>query len=121
MKLSQQEFTHIFAALEERSEAQGERRKHARMTVTGRVRVVDVSTRHEFGAITRNISFTGLSLIQTQELMPSLGTNLVVSLPHKKDRPYRVQCKVIAARPIVDGLCCIGCEFVAFDKEAGSA
>src|SRR5688572_3122362 len=110
MKLSQQEFTHIFAALEERSESLSERRKHARMTVTGRARVVDVSTRREYGAITRDISFRGLSLIQTQELMPAVGVNLVVSLPHRKNRPYRVQCRVLNARPIVDGLCCVGCE-----------
>jgi hypothetical protein len=118
MKLSPSEFSHIFAELEERADEHGERRRHSRIVATAPVRVVDVASRRQYGAITRDISFSGVSLIQAEALMPSTGSQLVVSLPHKRNRPYLARCVVIGARRVAEGICCVGCEFTAFDKDA---
>jgi hypothetical protein len=118
MKLTPQDFTHIFEGLEERADAQNERRRHARMTVTGRVQVLDLSVRREFLAMSRDFSFAGMSLIVAASLMPYTGAELVVALPHKPKRPFRVRCRVVSGRAVADGLVCIGCEFLAFLEKA---
>jgi hypothetical protein len=118
MKLLPPDFSQIFAALEERADAQNERRRHARMTVTGRIQVSDLSVRREFHAMTRDLSFAGLSMIVAGALMPYTGAELVVALPHRPKRPFRARCRVVSGRDVADGLVCVGCEFIAFLEQA---
>src|SRR5258705_13338609 len=118
MKLTPQDFTHIYVGLQAGADAQNERRRHARMTVTGRVQVLDLSVRREFYAMSRDFSFAGMSMIVAASLMPYTGAELVAPLPHKPKCPFRVRCRVVSGREVADGLVCVGCEFIAFLEKA---
>src|SRR3954465_3106040 len=66
MKFTNQEFAHILAALqaEERATDAADRRRHSRIDIGIVVQVVDVATGRAYTALTRDISFTGLSIVQ---------------------------------------------------------
>jgi len=119
MKLTPAQFSHIYSALQaaERDQEAGERRRHARIDIQDAVNVVDVASGKTYGAITRDICFTGVSLLQSSSPLP--GTQLIVALRHRKNQPYRVRCAVLNVRELAEGLYCVGCIFIA--PEGGTA
>ena len=119
MKLTPAQFSHIYSALQaaERDQEAGERRRHARIDIQDTVTVVDVASGKSYGAITRDICFTGVSLLQSSSPLP--GTQLIVALRHRKNQPYRVRCAVLNVRELAEGLYCVGCIFIA--PEGGTA
>jgi hypothetical protein len=121
MKLTPAQFSYIYSALQaaERDQEAGERRRHARIDIQDTVSVVDVATGKPYGAITRDICFTGVSLLQSRA--PAAGTQLIVALRHRKNQPYRVRCLVTNVRELAEGLFCVGCIFAGEEKPAPPA
>jgi hypothetical protein len=116
MHLAPKEFNDIYAALKasEKARAAEERRRHTRIEIDGSVCVLDVTSNHKYGARTRDISFSGISIIQSKA--PPAGARIVVSLPQRRDAPFEVHCKVLSVRGMADELYCVGCEFVATNR-----
>lgn len=115
MKFNAQEFAHVLAALqaEERATDAADRRRHSRIDVGIVVRLTDVATKREYSAMTRDISFTGISIVQSW--MPAIDSQVVVSLPRKRHKFDAVRCQVLHVRDLADGLYCVGCAFVAVE------
>ena len=113
MKFTAQEFAHILAALqaEERANDAADRRRHSRIDIGIVVNVVDVATKRAYTAMTRDISFTGISIVQSW--MPVTNSQVVVSLPRKRHKFDAVRCQVMHVRDLAEGLFCVGCAFVA--------
>jgi hypothetical protein len=121
MKLTPAQFSHIYTALQsaERDQEAGERRRHARIDIQDTVSVIDVASGKTYGAITRDICFTGVSLLQSTA--PAIGTQLVVALRHRKNQPYRVRCAVTNIRELAEGLFCVGCLFMGQENAPAAA
>jgi hypothetical protein len=113
MKFNAQEFAHILAALqaEERATDAADRRRHSRIDIGIVVKLVDVATKRAYSAMTRDISFTGISLVQSW--MPAINSQVVVQLPRRRNKFDAVRCQVLHVRDLADGLFCVGCGFVA--------
>jgi hypothetical protein len=113
MQLAPKEFNDIYAALKasEKARAAQERRRHTRIEIDGNVCVRDLTSNQKYGARTRDISFSGISIIQSKA--PAAGARIVVSLPQRKSGKFDVQCTVLHVRDMADELYCVGCEFVA--------
>jgi hypothetical protein len=117
MRFTAQEFAHILAALqaEERLTDAADRRRHSRIDIQAVVRVVDVASKRDYSALTRDISFTGVSVVQSW--MPTLGSQVIVWLPRKRHKQEPVRCQVMHVRDLADGLFCVGCGFVAAEDD----
>jgi hypothetical protein len=82
------------------------------MTVTARVTLHLVDNNRvvrSFSAITRDISITGMGLLQSVAL--SMNQNVVLALPRPHSPPLFVVSTVVACRPLADGLVTVGLEF----------
>jgi len=90
-----------------------EKRRAARMEVEGNVVVApllnDGTIGQSFTAVTRDISFVGIGLLQSKRV--ALGDRIVVRLPRGTRDALFVHCKVQHVRPLADGLYVIGAEF----------
>ncbi len=64
-----------------------------------------------FTAITRDISFVGVGLLQSKPL--DEHQQIVVRLPRGVKPPLFMLCVVMHARPLADGLYVIGAEFLS--------
>ena len=115
MKFNAQEFAHILAALqaEERANDAADRRRHSRIDIGIVVKVTDVATKRAYSAMTRDISFTGISIVGSW--MPVLNSYVVIQLPRRRQKFDSVRCQVMHVRDLADGLFCIGCAFVAVE------
>jgi hypothetical protein len=113
MKFTAQEFAYILAALqaEERATDAADRRRHSRIDIGIVVRLVDCATKRAYSAMTRDISFTGISLVQSW--MPAINSQVIVQLPRKRNKFDAVRCQVLHVRDLADGLFCVGCAYVA--------
>ena len=111
MKLTPSQFAYIFSALQaaEREQSAGERRRHSRIEIEDTVCVTDVATGRTYKAITRDICFTGISVLQSARA--AVRDQLIVELRHRKSKPYRVRCVVANVREMAEGVFCIGCAF----------
>jgi hypothetical protein len=89
-----------------------EQRGAARIAVEARVQMYlpnrDGSAYHPYTALTRDISLSGMGLLQSIALPE--GSQVTASLP-RPSTPLLVCCKVIQCRPLVDGLLIIGLSF----------
>src|SRR5205085_5270457 len=86
MKFSTQEFAYILAALqaEERATDAADRRRHSRIDIGIVIQVVDVATQRTYSAMTRDISFTGISIVQSS--MPTLNSYVIIQLPRRRQK-----------------------------------
>jgi len=121
MKFTNQEFAHILAALqaEERATDAADRRRHSRIDIGIVIQVVDVATKRTYSAMTRDISFTGISIVQSA--MPTLNSYVIIQLPRRRQKFDAVRCQIMHVRDLADGLFCIGCLFVAIEEGTGAA
>jgi c-di-GMP-binding flagellar brake protein YcgR len=114
MQLPLREFADVITALKGPGDRAGpsEKRRAARMTVTARVTLHLVDNNRvvrSFSAITRDISITGMGLLQSVAL--SMNQNVVLALPRPHSPPLFVVSTVVACRPLADGLVTVGLEF----------
>ncbi len=63
-----------------------------------------------FTALTRDISFAGVGLVQRTKIPQN--SQIVVRLPRKDQEPLVMLCKAIHVRELADGVFAIGAEFV---------
>ena len=114
MQLPLRDFADVISALKGPMEraAPTEKRRAARMTVTARVTLHLVDNNRvlrSFSAITRDISITGVGLLQSVAM--SMNQNVVIALPRPTNTPLFVVATVVACRPLADGLVTVGLEF----------
>jgi c-di-GMP-binding flagellar brake protein YcgR len=123
VKLTPQHLAEVVNALQS-SPANGkgsEKRRAARMEVQGNVVIAPVAKDGTLGksftAITRDISFVGIGLLQSKLL--EQGQRIVVRLPRGVKPALFMLCIVMHVRPLADGLYVMGVEFttVASIKE----
>jgi c-di-GMP-binding flagellar brake protein YcgR len=114
MQLPLRDFADVIAALKgpggEKSGA-GEKRRAARMTVTAKFNihiVVNGVLGKSFSALTRDISLTGMGVLQAIALQQN--QSIVVALPRSAE-PLYVVSTVMHCRPLADGLLAVGLEF----------
>ena len=117
MKLTPQHLAEVVNALQS-SAASGkgsEKRRAARMEVQGNVVIAPLSkdgtVGKSFTAITRDISFVGVGLLQSKPL--EQGQKVVLRLPRGTKPALFMLCNVMHVRPLADGLYVIGIEFVS--------
>lgn len=118
MKLTRSEFVEIYEALARQRSAGDaraeEKRGGTRMTVEDEVLVAtanpDGSAGESFTALTRDISFAGVGLLQRTKI--AQNSPLIVRLPRKDKPPLVMLCKAIHVRELADGVYAVGAEFV---------
>ena len=113
MKLALRDFADVIDALKGPGEntSASEKRRAARMTVNAKVNVHLLDNNKvakTFSALTRDISLTGVGLLQSVAL--SSNQNVILALPRSKG-PLFVICIVMHCRPLADGLLAVGLEF----------
>ena len=96
-----------------------DRRRHSRIDIGIVIQVVDAATKRAYSAMTRDISFTGISIVQSA--MPTLNSYVVIQLPRRRQKFDAVRCQVVHVRDLADGLFCIGCAFVSIEEGAAAA
>jgi hypothetical protein len=111
MKLTTSQFGNVFSALQdaERDLSTSDRRRHSRINISDCVRVVDVATGRAYRALTRDICFTGISLLQNTKA--AVRDQLTVEIRQGREQPFRVRCVVTNVREVAEGLYCLGCVF----------
>ena len=126
MQLAAQDYAEVVAALKALNDTKGhERRTSARMEVQAQVKLypfVNGRVGQPFTAMTRDVSFRGIGLLQSKP-SPS-GTQFVVVLPKQIGKPLPMLCVVMYSRPLADGLYNIGAAFIQqfdFDKPPPAA
>jgi c-di-GMP-binding flagellar brake protein YcgR len=118
MKLTPQHLAEVVSAMTAApaSTAGLEKRRAARMDVQGTVVIaplnVDGSMGKPFTAVTRNISFVGVGLLQSKPLIE--GQQVIIRLPRagSTKQPMLVRCTVMHVRPLAEGLYVVGLEFI---------
>lgn len=116
LKLTPQHLAEVVNALQSSpaSSKGSEKRRAARMEVQGNVVIAalgkDGKVGKSFTAITRDISFVGVGLLQSKPL--EQGQQVVVRLPRGVKPALFMLCIVMHARPLADGLYVIGVEFL---------
>jgi hypothetical protein len=113
MKLPVRDFADIVAALKGVSDgiSASENRKAARMHVCAKVDlhlVVDARPARTYSALTRDISLTGVGLLQSVALPPE--QEVIISLP-RAGGPLFVHALAKHCRVLADGLLTAGLEF----------
>src|SRR5437868_3391845 len=113
MKLPLREFADVIAALKGSGDnlAASEKRRAARMTVTAKVSVFLMDGNRvlrSFSALTRDISLTGVGLLQATPM--SANQQVVIALP-RAHSPLFVNSLALHCRPLADGLLAVGMEF----------
>ena len=113
MKLPLRDFADVIAALKGPAEnlSASEKRRSARMTVFAKLNVflVDDKNVRTFSALTRDISLTGVGLLQSTAL--SAGQLVILALPRAQS-PLFVVSTAMHCRPLADGLLAVGMEYV---------
>ena len=117
LKLTPQHLAEVVNALQSSADLgrAAEKRRAARMEVQGSVVVSpltkDGAVGQSFTAITRDISFVGVGLLQSKPLEE--GQKLVVRLPRGTRPALLMLCVVMHSRPLADGLFVVGVEFIS--------
>lgn len=115
VKLTPQHLAEIVNALSTPGNAGkgAEKRRATRLEVQGNVVIAPVlpdgTVGQSFTAITRDISFVGVGLLQSRAM--KLGEAVVIRLPRGSKDPLFVVSKVQHVRPLAEGLYVIGAEF----------
>src|SRR6266700_3473777 len=102
MQLAPKEFNDIYSELKavEKARAADQRRRHSRIEIDGSVAVLDLASNQKYGARTRDISFSGISILQSRA--PAAGARIVVSLPQGKREAFEVHCTVLNVRAMAE-------------------
>jgi hypothetical protein len=113
MKLPLRDFADVITAMKGPGDkaAGAEKRSAARMTVNAKINLHLIDNDRvvrSFSALTRDISITGMGVLQSVAL--SSGQNVVVALPRPQS-PLFVICSVMHCRPLADGVLAVGLEF----------
>ena len=113
MQLPLRDFADVITALKGPGENSGasEKRRAARMTVTAKINVFLLANGgigKSFSALTRDISLTGMGLLQAIALSPK--QSVIVALP-RASGPLFVVSTALHCRPLADGLLAVGLEF----------
>ena len=113
MKLALRDFADVISALKSSGEKPGanEKRGAARMAVSSKVNVHLADNQRicrTFSALTRDISISGVGLLQGVAL--SSKQSVIITLP-RPQAPLFVICTVMHCRPLADGLLAVGLEF----------
>jgi hypothetical protein len=123
MKLALRDFAEIVETMRGPAVANGgaEHRRAARMTITYKViAIVEEAGKpmQTYTALTRDISLTGLGLLQTIKLIPP--QEVIVALP-RNTKPLFVVATALHCRPLADGLLAVGLEFARMLDEKSAA
>jgi hypothetical protein len=123
MKLALRDFAEIVEVMRGPAVASGgaEHRRAARMTINYKiVAIVEEAgkTMQTYTALTRDISLTGLGLLQTIKLNPP--QEVILALP-RNSRPLFVVATAMHCRPLADGLLAVGLEFARLLDEKSAA
>lgn len=122
MKLSANEFSQVYAGLQEaeREQASADRRRHCRITlpVFG-VSVFDLGSARRYTGIVRDVSINGVSLLQSWP--PSAGAEIIVTFAGKKKGQSEVRCEVVYVNEQANKLYTVGCTFVQIETAAKPA
>ena len=116
MKLSANEFSQVYAALQEaeREQSTGDRRRHCRITLpVFSVSVFDLNSSKRYTAIVRDVSINGVSLLQSWA--PSTGSQIIVTFAGKKKVQSEVRCEVVYVSEQANKLYAVGCTFVQIE------
>jgi hypothetical protein len=114
MKLPLREFADVIAALKGVAEKGGanEKRGAARMTICAKLDAYilkDEDLLRAFSVLTRDISITGIGVLQGIAI--SSSQRLVLQLPRGLQEPICMVCKVMHCRPLADGIVAVGLEY----------
>ena len=121
VKLPLREFGDVVEALKGPTVYSGlpEKRNAARINVSAKVNIYlfeNNKVERCFSALTRDISLTGIGLLQTVALSSKQHVIIALTRPHV---PLFVISSVAACRPLADGLMAVGLEFLEIaSKEA---
>ena len=121
MKLPANEFSQVFAALQEaeREQATHERRRHCRITLPAfTASAFDLNNSRRYNAIVRDVSINGVSLLQSWA--PSTGSQLIVTFTGKKKGQTEIRCEVVYVHEQADKLYSVGCIFVQIETPAAA-
>ncbi|HVT87907.1 MAG TPA: PilZ domain-containing protein [Tepidisphaeraceae bacterium] len=113
MKLPLREFSEIVSMLRGHTQygAGSEGRRASRLVISARIDTHQVENgviSRSFSVLTRDISISGIALLQTVAL--AVGNELVVALPRQKMSLF-VASKVMHCRELASGLLVVGLEF----------
>jgi hypothetical protein len=117
MKLTNSDFGHILATLQEaeRAGAAVNRRRHSRLDLVGRVTVCDAEGR-TYTALSDNICFSGVQLLQAGP--PPIGARQLILTLERDTRPsLDIRCTIRHAVEVANGLYKLGCEFDSMVKK----
>jgi len=114
MKLPLREYGDVVTALKgaDSKASTAEKRNAARITVSSKITVHllgSAKVERSFTAFTRDISLTGIGLMQSVAL--SAKQRVIVILPRPNVAPLYVISTVAVCRPLADGLLAVGLEF----------
>jgi c-di-GMP-binding flagellar brake protein YcgR len=114
MKLGIRDFADVIAALKGPGGGNisaAEKRRAARIEVSAKVNihlVEGTKIAKTFSALARDISLTGIGVLQTTAL--GVNQTVVIALP-RQHSPLFVCCTVMQCRPLADGLLVVGLDF----------
>jgi hypothetical protein len=114
LTLSLQDFADVVSVLRDPMDrnAAAEKRRATRMSVSAKVSVHVLEKGHigrAYTAFARDISLTGIGLLQSVVLQQGQEVLLTFGRPH--GRPLMVVAKAMHSRPLADGLLSVGLEF----------
>jgi hypothetical protein len=115
MRLTSQQFSEILNGLrrgEPSSPSGAEKRKFTRLRIQVMVEIIGISAGlpRKYSALTRDISFGGVGLLQTIE--PSPGAQIVICLPAGRTGFIPLLCAVTNSHCVAQGLFSVGAEFI---------
>jgi len=121
MKLSANEFSQVYGALQEaeREQALADRRRHCRITLPlFGVSVFDLDSSRRYTAIVRDVSINGVNLLQSWA--PSRGSQIIVTFTGKKKGQSEVRCEVVYVNEQANKLYAVGCTFVQIETASAA-
>jgi len=123
MKLPLRDFADVVTALKEPLKAgEHETRQAARMSVSAKIDIHLLENGKSgrcYSALTRDISLTGIGLLQSVALPPD--QELILCLPRPSRVPLFVQAVSKQCRALADGLLAVGVEYTRLADEALAA
>jgi hypothetical protein len=90
------------------AEEGGDRRRHARVQLVGRVNVRETPGR-QYTALLHDISYDGVRILQAHAPVPN--AQLVFSVPRGKRPPLELLCTVTRVVETASGLYTVGCSY----------
>jgi hypothetical protein len=114
MQLLAQDYAEVLGALKALTDSKGhERRTAARIDAQAQVKIYpckDGAPGRPFTCLTCDLSFNGVGLFQSRQ--SNRGSQFVIELPRREDRPLILLCMVMYCRALADGLYNVGATFI---------